>query len=41
MRAVFQGHIGAPVVWQASIILAAIAAIAVLVSSRLFNREIA
>jgi ABC-2 type transport system permease protein len=41
MRAVFQGHVGAPVVWQASIILAAIAAIAVLVSSRLFNREIA
>jgi ABC-2 type transport system permease protein len=41
MRAVFQGHIGAPVVWQASIILAAIAAVAVLVSSRLFNREIA
>jgi ABC-2 type transport system permease protein len=41
MRAVFQGHVGAPVVWQASIILAAIAAIAVLVSSRLINREIA
>ena len=41
MRAVFQGHVGAPVVWQASIILAALAAIAVLVSSRLFNREIA
>jgi ABC-2 type transport system permease protein len=41
MRAVFQGHLSAPVVWQASIILVAIAAIAVLVSSRLFNREIA
>jgi len=41
MRAVFQGHVGAPVVWQATIILAAIAAIAVLVSSRLINREIA
>jgi ABC-2 type transport system permease protein len=41
MRAVFQGHVGASVVWQASIILAALAGIAVLVSSRLFNREIA
>ncbi len=41
MRAIFQRHIGAHVVWQASIILAVLAAIAVLVSSRLFNREIA
>jgi ABC-2 type transport system permease protein len=41
MRAVFQGHVGASVVWQASVILAGLAAIAVLVSSRLFNREIA
>jgi ABC-2 type transport system permease protein len=41
MRAVFQGHLGASVVWQASIILVALAAVAVLVSSRLFNREIA
>jgi ABC-2 type transport system permease protein len=41
MRAVIEGHAGAPVVWQASIILAAIAALAVLLSARLFNREIA
>jgi ABC-2 type transport system permease protein len=41
MRAIFQGHTGAPVVWQASIILAVLAAIAVVVSSRLFTREIA
>jgi ABC-2 type transport system permease protein len=41
MRAIFQGHIGAQVVWQAGIILAVLAAIAVLVSSRAFSREIA
>jgi ABC-2 type transport system permease protein len=41
MRAIFQGHIGAQVVWQASVILAGLAAIAVLVSSRAFSREIA
>src|SRR6266851_1901548 len=41
MRAIFQGHIGAQVVWEASIILAGLAAIAVVVSSRLFTREIA
>ena len=41
MRAIFQGHIGAAVVWEASIILAGLAAIAVAVSSRLFTREIA
>jgi ABC-2 type transport system permease protein len=41
MRAIFQGHIGADVVWEAAIILAGLAAIAVVVSSRLFTREIA
>ena len=41
MRAVFGGHIGAPVVWEASIILAGLATVAVVVSSRLFTREIA
>jgi ABC-2 type transport system permease protein len=41
MREIFQGHIGAPVVWEASIILAGLAAITVVVSSRLFTRDIA
>jgi ABC-2 type transport system permease protein len=41
MRAIFQGHIGAQVVWQASIILAGLATVAVVLSSRLFTREIA
>jgi ABC-2 type transport system permease protein len=41
MRAVFQGHLGAPVVWQAGVILAGLAVIAVVASSRLFTREIA
>ena len=41
MRAIFDGHIGAPVVWQAFIILTALAAVTVVLSSRLFTREIA
>ena len=41
MRAIFQGHVGAPVVWQACIILAGLAAITMVVASRLFTREIA
>jgi ABC-2 type transport system permease protein len=41
MRAIFQGHIGAQVVWEAGIILAGLAVVAVVLSSRLFNREIA
>jgi ABC-2 type transport system permease protein len=41
MRAVFGGHIGATVVWEASIILAGLAAVAVVVTARLFTREIA
>jgi ABC-2 type transport system permease protein len=41
MRAIFDGHIGAPVVWQASLILSGLAVVAVVLSSRLFTREIA
>jgi ABC-2 type transport system permease protein len=41
MRAIFAGHVGAQVVWEAAIILAGLATAAVLVSSRLFTREIA
>jgi ABC-2 type transport system permease protein len=41
MQKIFQGQIGAPVVWEAGIILAGLATVAVVVSSRLFNREIA
>jgi ABC-2 type transport system permease protein len=41
MRAIFQGHIGAQVVWEASVISAGLAALAVVVTARLFTREIA
>jgi ABC-2 type transport system permease protein len=41
MRAIFQGHIGAQVVWEAILILTGLAAVAVVLSSRLFSREIA
>ncbi len=41
MRAIFEGHIGATVVWEAGIILAGLAVVAVALSSRLFTREIA
>jgi ABC-2 type transport system permease protein len=41
MRALFQDHIGAQVVWEAGIILAGLAVVAVVLSSRLFTREIA
>lgn len=41
MRAVFAGQFGTPVVWQASLILGALAVAAVAASSRLFSREIA
>jgi ABC-2 type transport system permease protein len=41
MRAVFQGHLGAPVVWEAGAILTGLAAVAVVTASRLFTREIA
>ncbi len=41
MRAMFQGHLAAPVVWEAGVILTGLAAVAVVASSRLFTREIA
>ncbi|MGH3275573.1 MAG: ABC transporter permease [Streptosporangiaceae bacterium] len=41
MRAVFNGQPGVQVVWQASLIMTALAAVAVVLSSRLFSREIA
>jgi ABC-2 type transport system permease protein len=41
MRAVFQGNVGAQVVWEACAILAGLALVAVVASSRLFTREIA
>jgi len=41
LRAIFEGHVGAQVVWEASLILAGLAVVAVVLSSRLFNREIA
>ena len=40
MRAIFLGHVGAQVVWEAGVILAGLSVIAVLLSSRLFTREI-
>jgi ABC-2 type transport system permease protein len=41
MRAIFHGQTGTHVVWQASLILAALAVVAVVLSSRLFSREVA
>lgn len=41
MRAIFQGHIGTAVVWQASLIMAVVAVVTLVLSSRLFSREIA
>lgn len=41
MRTIFLGHIGAQVVWEACAILAGVAIVAALLSSRLFTREIA
>jgi ABC-2 type transport system permease protein len=41
MRALFQDHVGATVVWKATLILAVLAGITVVVSSRAFTREIA
>lgn len=41
MRAIFQGHIGTSVVWQASLIMGVVALVTLVLSSRLFSREIA
>jgi len=41
MRTVFLGHIGAPVVWEATVVLAGLTVVAAVLSSRLFAREIA
>jgi ABC-2 type transport system permease protein len=41
MRAIFQGHIGADVVWQACLIMGVVALVTLVLSSRLFSREIA
>jgi ABC-2 type transport system permease protein len=41
MRAAFAGQLGDSVVWQASLILAVLAVISVLLSSRLFSRSLA
>jgi ABC-2 type transport system permease protein len=40
IRTVFHGQVGAQVVWQGTLILAVLAALAVTLSSRLFSREI-
>jgi ABC-2 type transport system permease protein len=40
MRALFKGQIGEPVVWQAAVIVTAAATAMVLLSSRLFSREV-
>ena len=41
MQTIFQGHIGAPAVWEAFVILAGLAMVTAVLSSRLFTREIA
>jgi ABC-2 type transport system permease protein len=41
MRAVFQGNIGTAVVWEATLIVTLVTMVAVVLSSRLFNRELA
>jgi ABC-2 type transport system permease protein len=41
MRSIFEGAIGASVVWEAYLIVAVVAAVAVVLASRLFNRELA
>jgi ABC-2 type transport system permease protein len=40
IRAVFGGHVGAEVVWQAGIILAVLVVLSMALSSRLFTREV-
>jgi len=41
MRAVFQGHFGSNVVWQATLVMALVALVTLVLSARLFSREIA
>ena len=41
MRTIFEGHIGANVIWEAPLIMALVAVVTVVLSSRLFSREIA
>jgi ABC-2 type transport system permease protein len=41
MRALFLDHIGASVVWEAGTILAGLALVSVVLSARIFNRELA
>ena len=41
MRAVFAGHIGFSVVWEAAVILGGLAVVSIYLSSRLFSREVA
>ncbi|MBV9446279.1 MAG: ABC transporter permease [Streptosporangiaceae bacterium] len=41
MRAIFQGHIGSDVVWQATLVMGLVALVTLVLSSRLFSREIA
>jgi ABC-2 type transport system permease protein len=40
MRALFKGQIGEPVVWEAALIVTAVAMAMVLLSSRMFSREV-
>jgi ABC-2 type transport system permease protein len=41
MRAIFEGHVETRVVWQATLIMGLVALVTVVLSSRLFSREIA
>jgi ABC-2 type transport system permease protein len=41
MRALFAGHLGDPAVWQGALIIATLGAVAVVWSSRVFNRDVA
>jgi ABC-2 type transport system permease protein len=41
IRALFTGHAGDDVVWQGALIITALAAVSVVLSSKLFNRKIA
>jgi ABC-2 type transport system permease protein len=41
MRAILEGQLHGPVVWQGSLIMAGLAALSVVLTSRLFSREVA